>query len=118
MSRRHLALSFVAVALLLGSCGGDSPEDTGAGESREVEVTAADFSFDTESISAEAGESIDIRLVNSDDAEHSFTIDDIVDVEAEGGEEATGSFTAPDETAEFYCRYHPDEMRGELTVGG
>jgi plastocyanin len=120
MSRRYLAISIGVLALVASACGDDGGDVEGGdgGGGRPVEVTAADFSFDPASIAAEAGESIELTLTNSGDAEHSFTIDDVVEVEAEGGEEASGSFTAPDETVEFYCEYHPDQMRGELTIGG
>ena len=78
-------------------------------------MTAADIAFDPTELTVAAGETITLR--NEDDVEHSFTIDDPeVDVEAEGGEEA--SVTAPDEagTYDFHCRYHPDQMTGTLTV--
>lgn len=115
MSKWHIAIAVSVVALLSGACGDDSVDP---GSNQQVEVTAADFSFNPSSISAEPGASIELTFSNSGDNEHSFTIDDVVEVEAEGGEEASTTFTAPDETVEFYCKYHPDKMRGELTVGG
>ena len=115
--RRFLFTLIISPFLLLASCGDDSPDAEGGG-AKQVEVTAADFAFDTTSISAEPGESIELTLVNSDDAEHSFTIEDVVDLEAEGGEEGSATFTAPEETVQFFCRYHPDQMQGELTISG
>jgi hypothetical protein len=42
-----------------------------------------------------------------------------VETEAEGGESAEVSFTAPEEGAvEFHCKYHPDQMTGEISVDG
>ena len=39
------------------------------------------------------------------------------EVEAEGGESATTTFTAPESgTVEFICKYHPDQMTGEISV--
>jgi plastocyanin len=115
--RRYLGLPLVAIALVLSSCGDDSSDGGGTPAIKQVEVTAADLSFDTASISAEPGESVELTLTNSDDTEHSFTIDDVIDVETEGGEEASDTFTATEGTYKFYCRYHPDQMNGELTVG-
>lgn len=83
-----------------------------------VNIVARDLAFEPSSIDAEAGEGITFIFENRDNVEHSFTIDDVVDVEAPGGEEARDTFTVPDSTVEFYCRYHPDQMRGEVIVGG
>lgn len=116
MPRTWLALVFGAV--LVAGCGSDTPDTSTESGVTQVEITAADLAFSHTSISAEAGEEIEVTLVNEDDVEHSFTIDDVIDVEADGGEEASDSFTAPDTTVEFYCRYHPDVMRGEVTVAG
>lgn len=111
-----VALAFVAVFGL--ACGTDETAGEPDVPLDRVEVVAANFAFDPTSISADPGDVINVILVNEDDVEHSFTIDDVVDVEAHGGEDASGSFTAPDSTVEFYCRYHPDQMRGEVTIGG
>jgi plastocyanin len=122
---RVAALAFVA-ALIFAACGdddGDSASNGGNGGSgsggQTVEITAADFAFDPTTIDAEAGEEITVTLTNEDDTEHSFTIDDPeVETEAEGGESGEVTFTAPDSSVEFYCRYHPDQMTGEVSVGG
>ena len=104
------------------SAGGDTGNEatgSGATESEATDssatITAANVAFDPTELSVAGGETITLR--NEDDVEHSFTIDDPeVDAEAEGGEEAT--VAAPDEpgTYDFYCRYHPDQMTGTLTV--
>ncbi|MGH2786917.1 MAG: cupredoxin domain-containing protein [Actinomycetota bacterium] len=104
-------------ALLLGACG----EDDGGGDSGDaVELVAQDFSFDPTTLDLPAGEEVTVSLVNEDDVEHSFTVDDLdVEAEAEGGESSEVTFTAPDEGAvEFHCKYHPDQMTGEISVDG
>jgi plastocyanin len=125
MNKRTLSVLLAALLLFAGACGGgDDGEEAGAGEDVEsadalpVTMTAGDFKFEPESLEGHATHTVDLTFVNEDDVEHSFTIDDMeVDVEAEGGEEATATFT-PEETGtfEFYCKYHPDTMSGELTV--
>jgi len=85
------------------------------GETLDVTVTATDFKFDKTSISAKSGQRVDITLVNAGSAEHSFTVGDEDVTEAEGGEDAEGSFTVSSSTTEFHCKYH-GQMRGTITV--
>lgn len=121
MSRRILTALTVAI-FLVGACGGgDDDESASTGDSADalpVTVTAKDFAFDTDSLEGHATHSVDLTFVNEGDTQHSFTIDELkVDVEAAGGEEATATFT-PEETGsfEFYCKYHPDTMKGAFEV--
>lgn len=124
MNRRKLSIVLAAVLLLGGACGGGDGGEEEAGSSEEgsadalpVTMTASNFKFEPESLEGHATHTVDLTFVNEDDAEHSFTIDEMeVDVEAAGGEEATATFT-PEEigTFEFYCRYHPD-MKGTFEV--
>lgn len=121
MSRRIFSALAVAV-FLVGACGGgDDGESASTGESADalpVTVTAKNFAFDTDSLEGHATHTVDLTFVNEDDTQHTFTIDKLeVDVEAAGGEEATATFT-PEETGsfEFYCKYHPDTMKGTLEV--
>ncbi|MPZ69713.1 MAG: hypothetical protein GEU71_09295 [Actinobacteria bacterium] len=109
------------LALLAVACGDEeTPSGGSGGDSGEITVTAEDFAFSETEISLEPGAEVELTLVNRDDAEHSFTSDDLgVEVEAEGGEEASTTLTAPDEdgTFEFHCEYHPDQMTGTVVVG-
>ncbi|HEX2058640.1 MAG TPA: cupredoxin domain-containing protein [Actinomycetota bacterium] len=125
MPRRLLAL--VAVAVLAGSACGDSSDDAEPpprgddGAAASTTVRATDFAFDPTLIEVDPGEDADVTFVNAGNVTHSFTAEDLdVDVEAEPGQEATATFTAPDEdaTIEFVCRFHPSQMTGEITVGG
>jgi plastocyanin len=104
-------------ALLLGACGED---DGGSGSGESVELVAQDFSFEPTTLDLPAGEEVTVNLVNEGEAEHSFTVEELdVETEAEGGESSEVSLTAPDEgTVEFFCKYHPDQMTGEISVGG
>jgi plastocyanin len=103
----------------VGGCGDDddssSGDDTSGSGDSVATITAVDISYDPTELTVGAGDTI--TLHNEDDVEHSFTIDDAdVDGEAEGGEDA--DIVMPDEpgTYDFYCRYHPDQMQGTLTV--
>jgi plastocyanin len=129
--RMSTRIGMVALALGLvgtvGACGddsssGDDASGSGSGVSADeaggesvATITAVDISFDPTELTVGAGDTI--TLHNEDDVEHSFTIDDAdVDGEAEGGEDA--DIVMPDQpgTYDFYCRYHPDQMQGTLTV--
>lgn len=121
------ALALAGSLVVLGACGDDDDSASngggGGGDSSAptaIELTASDFAFDTDSIEVEPGAEVEVTLINEDDTEHTFSIDDPeVEVEAAGGETASGTFTAPEEdSVEFFCEYHPDQMRGEVTVGG
>jgi plastocyanin len=116
LMRRAAGVALVAVALIFGACGGDDDGGGGDGGSETLDVTARDFEFADTSPSVPAGE-VEVQFTNEGEAEHSFTVEDLdVEVEAEGGESATTTFTAEAGTYEFHCEYHPDQMTGELTV--
>jgi plastocyanin len=123
----RLAALLVAGALVFAACGGDDDGggdasgggNGGGGGSATIDVTTADFAFSSDAFEVPAGAEVEVTLTNDDDVEHGFTIEDPeLEIEAHGGEEASGSFTAPDSGSfEFFCQYHPDQMRGEITVG-
>jgi plastocyanin len=125
MPIRLLAALALAPAVLLAACGGDDDDNGGAttapagGEAETLDVTATDFAFDASELSASAGGTLTIHLVNDGAAPHSFTIDGVIEVEADGGAEATSdSFTVPEGDVMFYCKYHPTQMQGTLAVEG
>jgi plastocyanin len=111
--------ALIVAALLVGACGEDDG-GSGAASGDSVELVAQDFSFDPTTLDLPAGEEVTVTLTNEGEAEHSFTVEDLdVETEAEGGESAEVSFTAPEEGAvEFHCKYHPDQMTGEISVDG
>lgn len=149
MNRRTIALAVLAAgSLLLAACGDDDDQNTtdmpamddnggmggmdGGGHdddqedsavadgSREVEVTATDFAFDPDEITAEAGEDLAIVLT-SEDLLHDFTIDELdTHVAADRGETAEGGVTADEAgTYTYYCSvpgHREAGMEGTLTV--
>jgi plastocyanin len=119
-AKSYVLLVAVVGVLVFGACGDDNG-DGGGGEgsaAQTVDLTAQNFAFDPSTIEVDAGAEVELTFNNEDDVEHSFTAEDLdVEVEAEGGESATTSFTAPESgTVEFICKYHPDQMTGELSV--
>ena len=133
MRIRLIFLAFAALAataLVTAACGGGDDKGTatatkaaatGTGTAaavspQAVTITAHDFGFDKTTITAKAGQVINITLKNAGSAEHSFTVGDTDAAEAKGGEEKTGSFTASSSTTEFHCKYHPSTMKGTITI--
>jgi plastocyanin len=117
--RALIATMVVGVVLLLGACGSDDdgPESVGSGS---IEITASGTAFTETEFEVDAGSEVEVTLTNEDETEHSFTIEDPeFEIEAHGGEDANGTFTAPEEgSVEFFCKYHPGVMTGTISVGG
>jgi len=143
-ARATIAVAALATAgLLLAACGDD--DDTGmdmgmpamaddghgggghdddgspvAERARRVEVTADDFSFDPDEITAEVGEDLAIVL-SSGDMLHDFTIDELdAHVAADRGDTAEGGVTADEPgTYTYYCSvpgHRTAGMEGTLVV--
>ena len=101
MAFRWMKLAAPLVILMVGltGCGEEEPaggNGNGGGTTESVTVAAQDFAFDPDTLDLEAG----------------------TEVEAAGGESASGSFTVPDSTVDWFCKYHPDQMTGTINVGG
>ncbi len=132
MPWRLLVVPVLALALAgVAACGDDdgdsdngptetaAPADTDAPTDGATTLQAIDNAFDKASIGGEAGSTIEIDVSNDGLAAHTFTVDEIdVDLVLGGGESGAVQFTFPDESFEFYCRFHPTEMRGTLEPGG
>lgn len=85
-----------------------------------AQVEAFDFYFQTTTIPLEPTVEATITLVNNGSALHSFSVPDLdVELEAEGGASGTVTFVTPDTPGayEFFCKYHPEDMTGSLTIG-
>jgi plastocyanin len=127
---RITVVSAVALAAaLIFACGGDEEPDYGgdqtgdgsAGTGQTFEVTADDFSFSPDTMSAAPREPFEVVLTNNGNASHTFTIDEFdVDAEVAAGEKETIS-VAPTESGafSFYCRFHQGQgMEGVISTSG
>jgi plastocyanin len=107
-------------ALALVGCA-ENEQDPDAPVSQEVELEAFDFYFSDEQFTFDLGTNVTFDFVNNGEATHSFTADDLdIDVEAESGENTELTIDLPNEPGifDFYCKYHPDEMKGTVSIGG
>ena len=90
----------------------------GGGGDNEFKLTASGTAWDTTSLDMTAGAEVSVEVTNQDSIEHNFTFAEAkADQDVEGGEDATATFTAPAAGSyEFFCKYHPQAMRGTVTV--
>ena len=108
------------VAAAFGVACGQEETDSGAQE-QSFEVQAFDNYYDPTSLQFEPGANVNLTLQNSGSVAHSITINDLdFEAEAQSGDSIENSFTAPTEpgSLEFYCKFHPDEMQGTISIGG
>jgi plastocyanin len=132
-----LTLALVLVSILAACSGGSEESEpaatdgaSGGGsatvEDGNVEISADNLEFSTDTITAPAGEDFTITLVNNDSAPHNISI-----YTEEGGENlalgptAEGGQTVTTDVASlepgeyfFVCDIHPTEMQGTLIVEG
>lgn len=118
MRRRTWVLALATLFLLTAvACEEDEePEPAIA-----VDLTAFDFRYDTTTIPVELGAVVEVNFTNSGAVAHSFTVPDLdVELEVEGGDSASVNFAVPEDPGsfEFFCKFHPEDMRGNITVGG
>jgi plastocyanin len=123
------------LVLAAAGCGGDggddasasattaAPETTSAttaagGGGDEFKLTASGTAWDTTSLDMTAGAEVSVEVTNQASIEHNFTFAEAkANQDVEGGEDATVTFTAPAAGSyEFFCKYHPQAMRGTVTV--
>ena len=126
MIKRMLA-ALAIVGLLATACGGDdggspaaSGDDGGGGGEggASVTVTAADFSFDPESITAAAGDTIE--LSNEGESPHNLQAEEAgIDEDVDPGKTVSIDLADVEPgTYDFICKFHPDDMKGTLEITG
>lgn len=114
-------IALLALALAVSACVFRDDDDDQAGPVVQVAVTATDFAFDPTTIILDVDTTAEVTFSNNGSVLHSFTVPDFeLEVEAEGGQSQTLTFAASDEPGsyEFFCKYHPNEMMGTISIGG
>ena len=81
-------------------------------------LVAQGISFNTTKLDFKAGQKVTVTVQNKDSVEHNFTFKAAkVSKDVEAGETAKATFTVPAAgTYEFHCKYHPNQMKGTVTV--
>lgn len=109
---RTAALVAAAVGLAAG-CGSSSSPSTAA---NAVQITAANIAFSMTDIRVAAGTNT-FTLKNTDKVEHNLTIENTsVNKDVAGGKSASATVTLKPGVYPFHCEYHPDQMKGTITV--
>jgi plastocyanin len=110
------AVMVVAAAGMLAACGSDSPSTAATGNT--VDLTAVNITFSNTDIKVPAG-AVTFVVRNNDKVEHNLTIEDggNVNQDVEAGKTVQAKATLKAGTYKFHCEYHPDAMKGTITVG-
>jgi plastocyanin len=90
----------------------------GGGGGTEIQLVASNFKFDKTSLDMQSGSQVKVEIRNQGQAEHNFTFTEAgANQDVEAGEDATANFTAPAAGSyQFFCKYHPSQMKGTVTV--
>lgn len=131
-------MTITATLLFAGSfmaaCGGSNDKSTVAGGDGTTPPTvtstggaggggatltlvATDIAFDKSSLTAKADEPLTIKIENKGKIPHNITVEDLkVSKDVEGGQSAEQTVTPAAGTYQYHCEYHPEAMKGTLTV--
>lgn len=118
---RRLAAVTLALTFAAAACGGGGGEAAGSSTSETLELEAYDYYFKPTSLSVEPGAEVTVEFTNNGSVSHSFTSPDLdTELELGNAEDGNVKFTAPAEPGsfDFYCKFHPDDMQGTISVGG
>jgi plastocyanin len=116
-----LVIVIAAVAALIAACGPGASSGGGGANDLNVTITGTEFKYDPNTINASPGQKVNVTLVNKGSVKHTFVLTEAnINISADAGQSATGSFTAPAAgTYSFFCDQpgHKDAgMVGTLTV--
>jgi len=117
---KFMRVMIATCVLFLGAACGNEQE-TEPAVSQNLSVEAFDFYFDPTALAVDVGAEVTVELTNGGSVSHSWTATDLdVETEAQSGQESSVTFTAPNEPGsyDFFCKFHPDEMQGTISIGG
>lgn len=107
----------VLAAAAAGSCGRSNSNDNDNAGATTIEIIAANIAFSPVGIALKAGQKVTLKLQNDDKVKHNLTVEDLkVNKDVEAGQSGTATITPKAGTYQFHCEYHPQQMKGTLTV--
>ena len=116
----------VAIVLTLAACGGGGdgggtePTTSAPPAGETLSVTATEFAFDPNALTASADTDVTISLTDAGTVEHDFTIDEAgVKIAVKPGETGSATVNLSAGTYTFYCAvpgHREAGMEGTLTV--
>ncbi len=118
--RRSALLALAAAVLLVPGCVFQDEDDDPELRQVAAGIDAFDFRFEPTTILLDTETEATITLTNNGSVAHTFSVPDLdIEIEAEGAEEVSTTFVTPSEPAayEFFCKFHPEEMSGSLSIG-
>jgi plastocyanin len=119
--RRLIAVVAVVTAsgAILAGCGSDGKKEgtTGSASGATVNLEADNFYFKPTDIKLTPDKPATIVVKNEGEAEHNLTAEGLgLDKDVEPGATADVPVTPKAGTYPFHCEYHPDQMKGTITV--
>lgn len=119
--RRAPVMFAVALVVVAGAGCGSSGKNNTAGSAsagKTVKIEADDFYFKPTDLKLTASTQSSLEIENEGKVEHNITIEGLgVDQDLEAGKTTHVSVPAKAGTYKFHCEYHPDKMKGTITVG-
>ena len=113
-SALRTAAMIAAAAATLAGCGSSSSSSSTSGNT--VDITAANIMFSTTDIKVPVGATTFV-VKNTDNLEHNLTIANAnVNKDVAGGKTVSAKVTLKAGVYAFHCEYHPDVMKGTITV--
>jgi len=108
------AVMVVAAAGVLAACGSGS--ESGGSGGTNVPLTAVNITYAPTDIKVPAGD-VTFTVANNDKVEHNLTVENgKVNKDVEAGKTVKAKATLKAGTYAFHCEYHPDAMKGTITV--
>ena len=117
---RSAGLLLAAAFLLAPACVFQDEDDDPELRQVAADIDAFDFYFEPTTIILDAETEATITFTNNGSVAHSFSVPDLdIEIEAEGAEAGSTTFVTPSDPGayEFLCKFHPEEMRGSLSIG-
>lgn len=116
--RRRMRQPLLAMTLFLGLASAAPAPAFAAAPLHQVNITAKNVKYSPTTITLKKGQKVTFTLKNMDNIKHNLTIKGLkVNTDVPGTK--TGKATLIPKVAgtyEFHCEYHPQQMKGTITV--